>query len=177
MRFLLTVFILLSVPACFAQILTLTGYLKSATDSSALPLGLVQLLTMNDAILGEAQTDEDGRYYLKIDLLKPDFYQLNAKYACYIDRTVKINNSNLTSINKDIFLQPVSCKETSILSCPQFSDSCSVIKIIYLFPRSILSRKGKKAQKRGEVIYKELKMDLTDCCLNKWYCKTHKNEY
>ena len=176
MNKLLIIFILFFCQKTYAQNCVISGYIKSLTDSSVIPIANIDLLEMNNKIVGNATSDFEGRYLIKVTLNKDAYYQIRAKYNCYYDTfitKIKLSNSN----NVDIFFRPIKCKETNSKECPQLSDSCKVISIIYIFPGYNISRKEIKAQEKGEVIYRDIKFNEANCCPHKWYCKTHRTGF
>ncbi len=100
---------------------------------------------------------------------------LKFSFSCFQDTTIYLKNSSENNVlHVNGFLKPVSCKD---VSNKHNDETCEIYTIVYEYMHISHSGISQISSNNKRIIYKELNINDSNCCLPRYWCKTHNVEF
>jgi hypothetical protein len=161
----------------FAQKVELSGFVKSAVDSTTIPF--CSIAVHNDAgnLITGTQSDFNGRFYFTIDSSLLSSATILFKNHCFYPLEFTMAQLHLLHLTDSIVLLRPECQSQGVKYCPYAATNCDIISIYYYFRWERPSRFARREKRKGKLLLRMVDGETKTCCPATKFCKVHNVEF
>ena len=170
-------FVILPNIKLFAQNVELSGYVKSAVDSTPTPFCSIAVHNDTGNLITGTQSDFNGRFYFTIDSSLSSSATILFKNHCFYPLELTMAQLHLLYLTDSIVLLRPECQSQGVKYCPFAATNCDIISIYYYFRWERPSRFARREERKGKMLLRRVDRETKTCCPTTKFCKVHNVEF